>query len=97
MKSFARHPGPDPSECAAEWPASRSQTKGGQLIQRMKFTRRSALLGAVALPMIQVAEAQAKPKKIVISSGNTVWITAASTAAPRRWKCFRQAGTRWMR
>jgi N4-(beta-N-acetylglucosaminyl)-L-asparaginase len=37
----------------------------------MKLTRRSALLGAAALPVLQIAEAQAKPKNIVISSGNT--------------------------
>jgi N4-(beta-N-acetylglucosaminyl)-L-asparaginase len=37
----------------------------------MKFTRRSAILGAAALPMLQSAGAQSRPKNIVISSGNT--------------------------
>src|SRR5581483_1743298 len=35
-----------------------------------KFSRRAALLGAAALPAIQVLRGQAKPKAIVISSAN---------------------------
>jgi N4-(beta-N-acetylglucosaminyl)-L-asparaginase len=43
-----------------------------QHMQNMKFTRRSAILGAAGLPMLQTAQGQAKPRNIVISSGNTI-------------------------
>src|SRR6266567_4179201 len=36
-----------------------------------KFSRRAALMGAAALPMIQVVKAQSKPKNVVISSANS--------------------------
>ena len=36
------------------------------------FTRRAALLGAAALPMVRAAAAQARPRQIVISSANGV-------------------------
>ena len=36
------------------------------------FTRRAALLGAAALPMVRVAAAQARPRQTVISSANGV-------------------------
>ena len=36
------------------------------------FTRRAALLGAAAVPMVRMAAAQARPRQIVISSANGV-------------------------
>src|SRR6185312_7659115 len=36
------------------------------------FSRRAAMLGAAILPVIRVAKGQAKPRNIVISSGNGV-------------------------
>ncbi len=38
----------------------------------MKFSRRAALLGTAAFPMIRVVKGQGKPKNIVISSSNGV-------------------------
>src|SRR5947209_3595410 len=43
-----------------------------------QFSRRAALAGAVALPMVRIAAAQARPRNLVVASANGV---AASTKA----------------
>jgi N4-(beta-N-acetylglucosaminyl)-L-asparaginase len=45
---------------------------GGGFMPNATFSRRAALLGAAALPVIRVASAQARPRNIVISSANGV-------------------------
>jgi len=46
--------------------------KGETIMKGGTFSRRAALLGAAAFPMIRVVKAQGKPKNIAISSGNGV-------------------------
>jgi len=41
-------------------------------MSQLTFSRRAAILGAAALPMIRVVKAQPKPKNIVIASSNGV-------------------------
>ena len=36
------------------------------------FSRRAAMLGAAALPLVRAVKGQARPRNIVISSGNGV-------------------------
>src|SRR5436190_1492918 len=45
------------------------------------FSRRAAILGAAALPALQIAQSQAKPRNIVISSSNGVRACAKAMSA----------------
>src|SRR5690349_3198268 len=39
-------------------------------MERMKFSRRAALLGAATMPLVRLGRAQSRPKPVVISSAN---------------------------
>src|SRR6266700_6518009 len=44
---------------------------GEQFMKHQTFSRRAAVLGAAALPLIGVIKGQSKPKSVVISSANS--------------------------